>query len=147
MTREGKRTGAALEQARSAATKFGGEAAIKSLQKGEPFIGLAREVYLETLAATGIDLDALSGIDRMLVERTLQFESATRMFDNAAMAAASEGDIQSYERYLQRSGWLGNRSFNALLKVKELLSANNSMTIDGLLAQSVEGDSDSDDVK
>lgn len=114
----------------TAALKHGGEGALVRLRTGEPFIGLAREVLDGVLADLGVNLDVLTGIEGVLVRRAARFEAAARMFDHAADAAACEGNLDRWEKFQQRSGWIGGRAFGALGDVKEMLKKRQESTLD-----------------
>jgi hypothetical protein len=112
----------------------GGEGALVRIHEGKPFIGLAREVLSDVLAELGISLEALSGVEGMLVKRAARFEATARMFDAAADSAAAEGELDRWERYQQRSGWIGSKAFNALGDVKTMLSERT----DGVIQDAIE---------
>jgi hypothetical protein len=115
--------------------QHGGEAAIKRLQHNEPFDGLALETYEQVLDELAIDLDLLSGIDRVRVQRAVRFEAVARLFDVAALAAAAAGDLPKWEQYQRRSGWIGSKAFNALGQIRDI--TQDGRTLDGLLARPV----------
>lgn len=118
----------------------GGEGAIVRLRQGQEFLGVALEVQRQTVADSGVDLDALSGIERMLTERGLRFEAVARLFDLAALSAAESGDLDRWEKYQQRAGWIGSKSFAALLEVKKLLAARDAGTLEMMLSKKAGGD-------
>lgn len=101
--------------------RHGAEGAVIRIQKGEPFDGLAQRAYEGVLAELGVDLDRLSGIDRVRVKRAARFEAVARLFDVAALAAAASGDVDRWERYQQRGGWIGGKSFSALTEIRKLV--------------------------
>jgi hypothetical protein len=111
------------------AVTHGGAGAVKRIKQGKPFIGLAREVLSDVLAELGISLDSLSGVEGMLVKRAARFEATARMFDAAADSAAAEGELDRWEKYQRRSGWIGSKAFNALGDVKTMLSERTSGVI------------------
>lgn len=123
--------------------RHGGEGALVRLRKGEPFIGLAREVLEGVLVEVGISLDDLAGIESILVKRAARFEATARMFDHAADAAAVKGDLDRWERYQQRSGWIGSRAFNALDEVRAMLEKRAAGTL--AISRIIEADSNGDD--
>jgi len=127
-------TEAQLEQRRTAALRHGGEAAIKRLQHGEPFDGLALEAYQGVLEELGIDLDKLTGVDRVRVRRAARFEAVARLFDGAALAAAAAGDLERWERYQRRSGWIGDKGFRAFGEVRGLVTAGDGLIVDAIAA-------------
>lgn len=110
-----------FKKGNQAAIKHGGRGAQARIRKGEPFIGLALEVLEGVLAETGVGLEDLSGVEAILVKRAARFEATARMFDAAAESAASEGDIDRWERYQQRSGWIGSKAYHALADLSDRL--------------------------
>lgn len=112
------------------------------LRKGEPFIGLALEVLEGVLTDIAVPLDTLTGLERVLVERAARFEATARLFDAAACGAAEVGDLDRWEKYQQRAGWIGGKAFSALLEVKKLLAARDAGTLEMLLSQEANGGPD-----
>ena len=123
--------------------RHGGEAAVKALQHGQPFDGLALESYEGVLGELGIDLDKLTGIDRVLLQRAARLEAAARLFDVAGLAAAASGDLDRWERMQQRMGWIGGKSAAQFEKLRDL--SGNGTTLEGLLSEPVEAGSDVSD--
>lgn len=121
-------------------TAYGSEAALKRIQRDEPFDGLALETYERVLDELAINLDLLSGIDRVRVQRAARFEAVARLFDVAALAAAAAGDLPKWEQYQRRSGWIGSKAFNALGQIRDV--TQDGRTLDGLLARPVKGGTD-----
>lgn len=124
------------------ALTHGGEASIKRLASGQPFLGVALAAYEGVLAEMGVALDTLSGIEGVLVKRAARFEATARLFDAAAAGAAEAGDLDRWERYQQRMGWIGNRAFGALSEVRKLLAQRDVHTLEVLLSQEVEDGQD-----
>jgi hypothetical protein len=116
------------------ATVYGGAGAVKRIRQGKPFIGLAREVLSDVLAELGIDLEALDGVEGMLVKRAARFEATARMFDAAADSAAADGELDRWERYQQRAGWIGSKAFSALSDVRAMLAER----ADGVIQDAIE---------
>jgi hypothetical protein len=128
-------TEAELAQRKRAALTHGGEAAIKRLQNGEPFDGLALAAYEGVLDELGVDLDALTGLDRVRVKRAARFEAVARLFDGAALAAAAAGELDRWERYQQRAGWIGGRAFKALTELRETARGDGALDYERILAE------------
>ena len=97
-----------------------GESAIRRIRNGEPFDGLALQALEGVVGELGIDLSKLTGIDAVLLQRAARLEAAARLFDGAAMAAAAAGDLDAWERYQQRMGWIGGKSAAQLEKLRDL---------------------------
>lgn len=102
--------------------KHGASIALKKLERGEPFDGLALETYKGVLTDLDINLDNLSGIERVRTIRAARFETVARLFDGAAQGAAACGDLERWELYQRRSGWIGSKGFSALGEVDEFVN-------------------------
>jgi hypothetical protein len=118
-----------------AALTHGGEAALSRIQKGEPFNGVALAAYQGVLDELGVNLDALAGVDKVRVKRAARFEAVARLFDAAAMMAASVGDLESWERFERRAGWIGSKAFSALGDVRPAVSSNEALDYEAFLAR------------
>jgi len=91
------------------------------LRRGLPFLGLAAETERRVLEETGIDLTSLPALSVMLIKRAAKFETIARLFDYAANMAAEEGNLKDWERFCQRSGWIGSKAFLAIQDVIKVL--------------------------
>jgi hypothetical protein len=111
----------------------GGEAALVALRDGKPFSSLAHQTFLAVLDEMGIDLDSLPGLDRVALRRFARVEAAARLFDMAAMGAAEAGDLDKWERYMKRSGWLSGKVLTAVKDIRAALAADPGI-IDAALA-------------
>lgn len=118
----------------TAALKHGGEGALLRLRDGQPFDGLALQEYQAVLGELGVDLDRLAGVDRVRLQRAARFEAVARLFDAAAMHAASVGDLEKWERYQRRAGWIGSKSFAALGDLRGIVAGSEALIIDALTA-------------
>ena len=112
-------------------TKHGGSGALARIHSGESFLGIAQECYLELIEELGINLDTLSGVERVRFIRAARFETAARLYDNAALAAAAKGDLAAWDGYNRRSGWIGSKGFAALGEFAG--RTDDMMTIDGAI--------------
>lgn len=93
------------------------------LRKGLPFLGIALQTQHESEADLGIDLDSLSGVDRLLIENWARLQATVRLFGYAALGAAEEGNLADWERFSQRIGWLSPRLFSMTKEIKALLES------------------------
>jgi hypothetical protein len=133
-SRERPLSEAQIEQRGKANLRHGGEGALVRLKQGKPFDGLALAVYQDVLDELGIDLDRLTGIDRVRLERAARFEAVARLFDAAGEAAASIGDLAAWERYQQRAGWIGGKAFAAFSDLRPLAVAGDGLVLDAIQA-------------
>jgi hypothetical protein len=134
-TNQGRDDQGRFTESHSISTKHGGESALKRIQKGEPFNGAAQAAYQGVLDEIGVNLDALAGIDRVRVKRAARFEAVARLFEAAAMHAASVGDLESWERFERRAGWIGSKAFNALGDVRPVVGAGDALDYEAFLAR------------
>jgi hypothetical protein len=104
---------------------------------------LARAAYDNVLEERGVNLDRLTGIERVRVKRAARFEAVARLFETAAMAAASAGDLERWENYQKRAGWIGSKSFKALGDIRADLATDEGTLIDAMeAARLARGDGD-----
>lgn len=96
------------------AYKHGGEGALKRIQEGKPFIGLAAAE--QERVESQLSLVGSLGIERNLMTRLV---TATNLYWNAIEKAAQEGDLIALDRYIQRFGWLATSSLRALKQVSD----------------------------
>ena len=107
------------------AIKHGGESAVRAIQEGKQFTGLAaaeQERVMSQLAEVGS-----LGIETDIMTRLVV---ATNLYWNAVVKAAESGDINSLDRYIQRFGWLGTSSMRAIKQVSDHEKERGSDPID-----------------
>lgn len=132
---KGQKHAGSFKAGNIAALKHGAEGALRNLQKDEPFGLVAQAVYVEVLDELGVDLGRLTGIDQVRVKRAARFETVARLFDSAALGAASAGELDRWERYQQRSGWIGSKAFAALTALRDLvIDGSSGLIIDAVQA-------------
>jgi hypothetical protein len=92
----------------------GGEAAVKAIQRGETFKGLAaseeRNVKAELQAA---------GRAEMVRQEAVRLKTACNLYWGAVCKAADDGNIDALDRYIKRYGWLAGATLRAWAQVKE----------------------------
>ena len=81
-----------------------------------------------------IDLSKLTGIDRLRVQRLAKLETGARLFDMAGYGAAADGRLDDWERYQQRSGWLGGKFLNEAREVRSLVVGDGGLIVDAVQA-------------
>lgn len=97
------------------AQKHGGEAAVKAIQKGEPFTGLAAEAEENARA----EMEA-GGVDAMTEKNATRLQAASDLYWNAVLAAAQNNDIEGLDRYISRYGWLAGVTLRALAELRKI---------------------------
>ena len=102
-------------------TKHGGAGALKKIQQGEPFVGLARiaenEVE-ERLLAGGIEAELLRDAKRLQVVSDLYYE--------AFLKAMQEREFDQATSYLKVWGWIHNSSIRAWEAARKAKKTDNS---------------------
>jgi predicted RecA/RadA family phage recombinase len=95
------------------ALKHGGAAAVMSIEKGEPLRGLAAS----TEQVVRSELEA-SGRYAMVQNAAIRLETAARLYWDAFVKAANDGDLDKVDRYAARYGWLQAGALRAWAQVK-----------------------------
>ena len=99
------------------ATKHGGAGAYKRIQKGEPFVGLARIAQGEV---EGRLVDA--GVEGELMRDAIRLQVVSDLYYDAFTKAMQDQDFPQATAYLKVWGWIHNsaiRSWEATRKVKK----------------------------
>lgn len=110
------------------AIKHGGEAALASISKGEPFHGLASEAE----AAVSAEL-VNSGAYFMIERNAVRLQTACELYWGAIMKAAETGDLHSLDHYVARFGWLASVSLRAWAQVRQEQRRKNDLTPETVL--------------
>jgi hypothetical protein len=113
------------------AIKHGAEGALRRVTAGQPLIGIAKDMQDEVE-----DAYQLQGIEAIILEGAIGLETVARLFKNAVMAAAEKGDLDTFERYCQRYGWLQSKALLAWGQVQKS-EKNNGPTLDAILGKEV----------
>jgi hypothetical protein len=103
-----------VKKGNTLAQKHGGEAAVKDLQHGRKFTGLAASAQAEVEA----DFET-EGRAAMVQEQAVRLHAASRLYWDAIKKAADSGDIDALDRYCARYGWLATSSLRAWDQVKK----------------------------
>lgn len=109
--------------------RHGGEAAVKAIQKGEPFTGIAREVE----AQTELELETV-GLSEMVKRAYIRLETASTLFYNGAQDANERGDFEQMDRCIKRFGWLQVAALRAAGQLAQLQAGANDDIIEAALA-------------
>lgn len=102
-------------------TKHGGAGALKKIQQGEPFVGLARIAENEVedrLLAGGIEAELLRDAKRLQVVSDLYYE--------AFLKAMQEREFDQATSYLKVWGWIHNSSIRAWEAARKAKKTDNS---------------------
>jgi hypothetical protein len=119
------------------ARKYGGERAIRRISEGKPFIGLAKDEQ----TAVDIELQA-KGIEEIVKSDAIRLQSALNLYWNAVQKAAADGDLNAFDRYISRYGWLAGVTLRAWAQVKQDQKQNKNRITEVLDAYSKEGSQD-----
>lgn len=99
---------------RAPGLKHGGEGAVKAIQRGEAFKGLAASEE----RAVKAELEA-SGRAEMVRQEAVRLKTACNLYWTAVSKAADDGDIDALDKYVKRYGWLAGATLRAWAQVKE----------------------------
>jgi hypothetical protein len=102
----------ANRQGNTSGQKHGGEAAVKSLQLGQDFSGLA--LAAQNDVETRLELHGPAEIAR---NNAIRSQAATDLYWNAVLKAAQSGDFGKFDGAIARFGWLvgvSSRQWEAL---------------------------------
>ena len=92
----------------------GGEGAVKAIQRGEPFRGLAQREE-QTVQADYAE----QGRAAMVEENAVRLQTACRLYWNAVQKAADDGDLVKLDSYIARFGWLAGASLRAWAELRK----------------------------
>jgi hypothetical protein len=96
------------------ATKYGGEGAIKRISSGKPFIGMAKDEQ----KAVETELQE-KGLEEIVKVDAIRLQSVLNMYFFAIEKAAIDGDLESFDRFVARFGWLSGVALRAWDQVKQ----------------------------
>ncbi len=97
------------------ATKHGGEGALRRMNQGKPFIGLAADEERRVIAEV-----AAGGYDPLVKRNAISLQTITDLYRDAVFKAAEAGDLAAFDRYVARYGWLSGVTLRALAQVAAL---------------------------
>ena len=104
----------AIRQRKEAPLKHGGEAAVKAIQHGKPFTGMAAaaeaDVYQEL---------AEGGTYSLVEKNAVRLQAACDLYWAAITKAAEDRDLNALDRYISRFGWLAGTSLRAWAQVRQ----------------------------
>ena len=103
------------------ATKHGGAGAYKRIQKGEPFVGLARIAQGEV---EGRLVDA--GVEGELMRDAIRLQVVSDLYYDAFTKAMQDQDFPQATAYLKVWGWIHNSSIRAWEATRKAKKTDNS---------------------
>ena len=103
------------------ATKHGGAGAYKRIQKGEPFVGLARIAQGEV---EGRLVDA--GVEGELMRDAIRLQVVSDLYYEAFAKAMQDQDFPQATSYLKVWGWVHNSAIRAWEATRKAKKADNS---------------------
>ena len=92
----------------------GGAGAVRAIQQGEPFRGLAAKEEHNVQA----DYAEL-GRAALVEENAVRLQTACRLYWSAVQKAADDGDLERLDGYIARFGWLAGASLRAWAEVRK----------------------------
>ena len=90
------------------AVRHGGAGAIRRIAEKQPFIGIAADEQ----KAVEADLQ-LNGTDKITELNCIRLQTAMNLYWNAVQKSAADGDLESFDRYISRFGWLAGVTMRA----------------------------------
>ena len=91
----------------------GGAGAVRRIQEGKPFVGLAAQEERQVVA----DLED-QGRAALVKENAVRLQTAVRLYWGAVQTAADAGDLAALDKYCKRFGWLAGSALRAWAQVK-----------------------------
>ena len=123
-------TGHKFSEGNQHALKHGGEGAIKRIQQGKPFLGLALEE--EQRVADQYELEGRLEIEK---QTAIRLQTAQNLYWSAIQKAAQDGDLLALDRYVARFGWLAGVALRAWDQVGKSEKKQNKKSIIDILQQ------------
>lgn len=99
------------------AVKHSGEAALADIKSGTSLRGPAKEAEEDVRT----ELETI-GRAEIVTQGAVRLEAVARLFYNAFVEAANQGDLAGVDRYAKRYGWLQNSALRAWEQVGKVTS-------------------------
>jgi hypothetical protein len=93
----------------------GAEGAIKRYGQGQPFIGHALAAEHEATEA----IKRPGGLDDLLEQNAARLQAISTLYYEAMTYQASQGDLEKFDQYAARYGWITSKTILALAEVKK----------------------------
>ena len=110
--------------------KHGGAAAIKRLQDGKPFTGLAKAAQDDVIERLQDD-----GPQSFLTLNAIRAQAASELYWPVFVKTLQEGDIDKATGYLAKWGWLNTNASRAWLDVLKMMPPDDDTGITEILAK------------
>jgi len=104
-----------FEDGNQIGTKHGGEGALQRLKAGKPFLGIAAEAEKEVQIKLEND-----GIESLIVDTATKMQAIAELYYQACLKASQDGNIQAFDRYTARFGWLAGATLRAWQQVQKI---------------------------
>jgi hypothetical protein len=110
---EGNTAGEQFESGNAARLVHGGAGAVRRIQEGKAFVGLAAQEERQVVA----DLED-QGRAALVRENAIRLQVACRLYWGAVQTAADAGNLDKLDSYIARFGWLAGSALRAWAQVK-----------------------------
>ena len=113
----------------------GGASALAAIKGGDKFRGQAIKVLHD------VRRDYRTyGRARLVETAALRLETVSRLFWQAVMKAADDGDLKALDRYAARYGWLQTCTLRAMAQLREEEKAAAGESLEALLGKVVDSE-------
>jgi hypothetical protein len=93
----------------------GAEGALKRYGQGEPFIGAALAAEHEAIEA----IKRPGGLDDLLEQNAARLQAISNLYFEAMSYQAAQGDLEKFDQYAARYGWLTSKTILALAELRK----------------------------
>jgi hypothetical protein len=118
-----------FQEGNQAALQHGAAGALKRFLQGQEFIGYALEVQREVEAELGLDLDSFAGLERQRIERYCGIHATARMYHDAALSSAAEGDVEAWAKRKRWALYASDKASKEQDKVEDMLAKRGDVVV------------------
>lgn len=93
----------------------GAEGALKRYGQGQPFIGQALAAEREATEA----IKRPGGLDDLLEQNAARLQAISNLYFEAMTYQAAQGDLEKFDQYAARYGWLTSKTILALAELRK----------------------------
>jgi hypothetical protein len=93
----------------------GAEGALKRYGQGQPFIGAALAAEREAQEA----IKRPGGLDDLLEQNAARLQAISNLYFEAMTYQAAQGDLEKFDQYAARYGWLTSKTILALAELRK----------------------------
>ena len=101
------------QKGNTTALKHGGAVAVKAIEDGREFSGVALDQQHKIEAQLDTD-----GLEAIVKNTAVRLQTAADLYYGALLKAADDGNLEAMDRYTQRFGWLAAAALRAWSQVK-----------------------------